>query len=158
MAFEIVPELCIGCTACSKKCPVECITGESKRIHWIDSAACIDCGACGIVCPTEAILDGRGQPIPFIKKKGERPVAIIDEVFCSGCEFCPDICPFDCLEIVRSPTDPLSKSVVKMVNEKDCVACRLCEDVCQKDAITVQYRDGRPFLPQGRADYDGTTG
>ena len=157
MAFQIIPELCIGCTACSKKCPVECITGESKRIHWIDEAACIDCGACGIVCPTEAILDGAGQPIPFIKKKSERPVAIIDEVFCSGCEFCPDICPFDCLEIVRDITSPLSKSVVKMVNEKDCVACRLCEDVCQKEAITVQYRDGRPFIPAGRADYDNTS-
>ena len=152
MAFQIIPELCIGCTACSKKCPVVCISGESKRIHWIDPESCIDCGACGIVCPTEAILDGGGLPLPFIKKRSERPIAVVDEIFCSGCDFCTDICPFDCLEIVKDVTSPLSNSVVKMVNEKNCVACRLCEDVCQKEAISVKYPDGTPFKPQGRPD------
>jgi Na+-translocating ferredoxin:NAD+ oxidoreductase subunit B len=156
LAFEIIPELCIGCTACSKRCPVECITGETKRIHWIDPLACIDCGACGIVCPTEAILDGAGRPIPFLKKKSERPIAVIDEIFCSGCDFCTDICPFDCLEIVKDTTRPLSNSVVKMVNEENCVACRLCEDVCQKEAIFVVYPDGTPFAPEGRPDNDGS--
>ncbi len=152
MAFEIIPELCIGCTACSQKCPVTCITGENKRLHWIDPLACIDCGACGIVCPTEAILDGAGLPMRFIKKKAERPIAVVDEVFCSGCDFCPDICPFDCLEIIKDPDKPLAGAVVKMVNEKNCVACRLCEDVCQKDAIFVVFPDGSPFRGQGRPD------
>jgi len=157
MAFEIIPELCIGCTACDKKCPVGCITGENKRIHWIDPLSCIDCAACGIVCPTEAILDAQGLPIPFLKKKADRPIAVVDEVFCSGCDFCSDICPFDCLEIVKDPTAPDSNSVVKMVAEKNCVGCRLCEDVCQKDAIIVVNKDGSPFNPQGRPDYDGQT-
>ena len=152
MAFDIIPELCIGCTACAKKCPVDCITGESKRIHWIDPLACIDCGACGIVCPTEAILDGKGLPIPFIKKKSERPIAVVDEVFCSGCDFCPDLCPFDCLEIIRDVTSPLSTSVVKMVAPENCTACRLCEDICQKDAIIVRNPDGTDFTNNGRSD------
>jgi NAD-dependent dihydropyrimidine dehydrogenase PreA subunit len=152
MAFEIIPELCIGCTACAKRCPVTCITGESKRIHWIDPLACIDCGACGLVCPTEAILDGAGRPIPFIKKKNERPLAVVDEVFCSGCDFCSDVCPFDCLEIVKDVTSPLSNSVVKMVDPKACVACRLCEDVCQKEAINVLNPDGTSFVPEGRPE------
>ena len=56
MAFEIIAELCIGCTACGNKCPVSCITGESKRLHWIDPLACIDCGACVPECPVEAIF------------------------------------------------------------------------------------------------------
>ena len=154
MAFEIIPELCIGCTACAKKCPVYCITGESKQLHWIDPLACIDCGACGIVCPTEAILDQNGLPLPFLKKKGDRPIAVIDEIFCSGCDYCTDICPFDCLEIVKEHDRPLANSVVKMVNESNCVACRLCEDVCQKDAITVVYPDGTRFVGAGRPDHD----
>ena len=129
---------------------MECITGENKRIHWIDPLACIDCAACGIVCPTEAILDSAGCPIPFMKKKGSRPIAVVDEIFCSGCDFCTDICPFDCLEIVKDRTQPLSNSVVKMVNEGNCVACRLCEDVCQKEAIAVVH-PGRQSIQTRRA-------
>lgn len=157
MSFTIIEELCIGCTACAQKCPVECITGESKRLHWIDPLACIDCASCGIVCPTEAILDGEGRPVTFIKKKKERPVAVVDEVFCSGCDFCSDICPFDCLEIVRERGTPQSMSVVTMVNAKACVGCRLCEDVCQKNAIIVLNPDGTLFLPEGRPDYERET-
>ena len=154
MAFEIVPRLCIGCTACMRVCPVECITGETKRLHWIDPLACVDCGACGIVCPTEAILDAQGFVMPFIKKKSERPIAVVDETFCSGCDYCSDICPFDCLEVIKAPTQPSATAVVKMVNPRACVACRLCEDVCQKNAIRVAFLDGRPFLPVGKAAGD----
>ena len=81
---------------------------------------------------------------------------MVDETFCSGCEFCPDICPFDCLEIIRDATAPLSKSIVTLVKPKDCVACRLCEDVCQKEAITVRFPDGTRFVGAGRGDGDDT--
>jgi NADH-quinone oxidoreductase subunit F len=54
-AYEIVADLCDGCHACFKACPVDAITGTSKELHVIHHDACISCGACFDVCPTEAI-------------------------------------------------------------------------------------------------------
>jgi NADH-quinone oxidoreductase subunit F len=54
-AYEIVEELCDGCHACFKACPVDAITGTVKELHVIHHDACISCGACFDVCPTEAI-------------------------------------------------------------------------------------------------------
>ncbi len=68
-AYEIVPELCNGCHACFKACPVEAITGKVKELHVIHHDTCISCGACFDVCPSEAIRT-------FPKKKlEERTVA-----------------------------------------------------------------------------------
>lgn len=71
------PDLCNGCTSCSRNCPVNCITLEtmrvlptdpdqptlrdgSKRKLWvlkydIDFAKCCFCGLCTTVCPTESV-------------------------------------------------------------------------------------------------------
>jgi NADH:ubiquinone oxidoreductase subunit F (NADH-binding)/(2Fe-2S) ferredoxin/NAD-dependent dihydropyrimidine dehydrogenase PreA subunit len=54
-AYEIVADLCDGCHACFKACPVDAITGTLKELHVIHHDACISCGACFDVCPTEAI-------------------------------------------------------------------------------------------------------
>jgi NAD-dependent dihydropyrimidine dehydrogenase PreA subunit len=54
-AYEIVPDLCDGCHACFKACPVDAITGTIKELHRIHHDACISCGACFDVCPTAAI-------------------------------------------------------------------------------------------------------
>jgi NADH-quinone oxidoreductase subunit F len=51
----IDPELCIGCTACTKVCPVDAITGERKTPHVIDTEKCIRCGACAAKCKFNAI-------------------------------------------------------------------------------------------------------
>src|SRR5262249_62125516 len=64
MAFRII-ETCIGCTACTKRCPTDAISGDRKVLHIISPELCIDCGACAVVRPTAAILDpyGNGQPL-----------------------------------------------------------------------------------------------
>lgn len=46
---------CIGCGLCKRKCPVQCISGETRKLHFIDSEACIKCGACYSACPVKAI-------------------------------------------------------------------------------------------------------
>ncbi len=53
--FEIDPEKCIGCTLCSKVCPVSAIRGEPKKVHEIDQSLCIKCGKCLDSCKFSAI-------------------------------------------------------------------------------------------------------
>jgi NADH:ubiquinone oxidoreductase subunit F (NADH-binding)/(2Fe-2S) ferredoxin/NAD-dependent dihydropyrimidine dehydrogenase PreA subunit len=53
--YEIDAQKCVGCTACARKCPVECITGERKKLHVIDQLKCIKCGQCFEVCKFSAV-------------------------------------------------------------------------------------------------------
>lgn len=54
--YSIIAENCIGCTACKRVCPVNCIEGSPKQVHVIDEAACIACGACFTACRFNAVL------------------------------------------------------------------------------------------------------
>ncbi len=53
--YEIDAEACTGCTACARKCPVSCISGERKKPHVIDQSLCIKCGQCFNVCRFDAV-------------------------------------------------------------------------------------------------------
>ncbi|MAT44714.1 MAG: NADH-quinone oxidoreductase subunit F [Anaerolineaceae bacterium] len=54
--YDIVPEKCIGCTACARNCPVNCISGSVKQVHTIDQSKCIKCGACQTRCKFGAVI------------------------------------------------------------------------------------------------------
>ncbi len=56
LAKYSINEKCIGCTACVKVCPVDCIKGKVKEMHVIDQDACIACGACYDVCKFDAVV------------------------------------------------------------------------------------------------------
>lgn len=53
--YEILEQMCIGCTLCARKCPVNCIDGGSKQPHRIDQARCIKCGECFRACKFDAV-------------------------------------------------------------------------------------------------------
>ena len=58
LSYRIDPQLCVGCTLCSRNCPVDAIIGERKEVHFIDTAKCIKCGTCKDKCKFNAISAG----------------------------------------------------------------------------------------------------
>ncbi|NLB69024.1 MAG: NADH-quinone oxidoreductase subunit NuoF [Lentisphaerae bacterium] len=50
-----ITDKCIGCTVCTRHCPVAAITGTVKEKHVINQARCIKCGICYEKCKFDAI-------------------------------------------------------------------------------------------------------
>jgi len=52
---EINIEDCIGCGACTERCPIEAITNGQDQVPVINLDRCIGCGLCVAVCPNGSI-------------------------------------------------------------------------------------------------------
>ena len=59
--YKIDEVKCKGCSICSRKCPVEAISGELKSAYTIDAQKCIRCGECISTCKFGAIEILRGE-------------------------------------------------------------------------------------------------
>lgn len=132
----VITERCTGCGICEIKCPTDAITGVKKEMFYIDPQLCIDCNTCGTWCPDTAILNAQGAFCDYVKAKDIPKAVVVDEL-CSGCEYCIDVCPFDCISLAPGK-DPANYYQVAKVNERTCVGCRLCEEACIKEAIVMR--------------------
>jgi NADH:ubiquinone oxidoreductase subunit F (NADH-binding)/NAD-dependent dihydropyrimidine dehydrogenase PreA subunit len=56
VTYRIDAAKCNGCQVCVKNCPQNCIAGEKKKVHVIDTANCVKCGSCEDVCKLDAVL------------------------------------------------------------------------------------------------------
>ncbi|MBO5077565.1 MAG: 4Fe-4S binding protein, partial [Clostridia bacterium] len=56
LQYKIIADKCKGCSACSRKCPVGCISCELKKPFVIDQSKCIKCGTCMDTCKFGAIV------------------------------------------------------------------------------------------------------
>ncbi len=53
--YEINKDKCVGCTMCARNCPVDAISGEVRKVHFIHQDKCIKCGKCYEVCRFGAV-------------------------------------------------------------------------------------------------------
>ena len=63
ISYNIVADKCKGCSLCSRKCPVNAISGVIKKPYKIDNSVCVRCGQCIENCKFGAIeiLSGEGE-------------------------------------------------------------------------------------------------
>lgn len=135
MSYSI-SELCNGCGACMKICPVEAISGAKKEQHLINPSFCIECGSCGRICHESAVLDDKGSVVAKMKK-ADWPKPVINTNHCSACENCVEVCP-TCALAMADERLPLAKNWAVLAQPGKCVSCGWCKENCFFDAIIME--------------------
>jgi formate hydrogenlyase subunit 6/NADH:ubiquinone oxidoreductase subunit I len=54
---------------------------------------------------------------------------VLDETRCTGCGWCADACPTECLA--------LGPHLPRLIRPLDCVSCSLCVLICPADALAL---------------------
>jgi formate hydrogenlyase subunit 6/NADH:ubiquinone oxidoreductase subunit I len=142
MSYSI-SEVCVGCGACAKSCPVFAAAGEKSKRHTINEKRCIDCGVCGRNCPMSAIIDNTGKKCSLVKRT-EWPKPVINTELCSAC----GICVNDCTPAALRISLPLFKGDIhvhaELFESRRCVGCGICQRHCPLELITMVKPESQP--------------
>ena len=137
MAY-VITDKCNGCTACSRLCPVEAISGERKQQHEINAGQCIECGVCGKVCAQGAILDGCGVATVF-EKRTQWPKPSFEHKKCMSCTICVDACPVSCIGMSAPQNGKKGQHEFPFLkNDKACIGCGFCSSECPVEAVAMR--------------------
>jgi formate hydrogenlyase subunit 6/NADH:ubiquinone oxidoreductase subunit I len=60
-------------------------------------------------------------------------VPVVAETLCTGCGWCVDVCPTECLA--------LGPHLPWLARPLDCVSCGLCVLICPADALVMKARE-----------------
>jgi alcohol dehydrogenase class IV/Pyruvate/2-oxoacid:ferredoxin oxidoreductase delta subunit len=131
-----ITDVCTGCTACAKLCPVLAISGEQNSRHVINDTRCIACGVCGRVCPKNAITDSNGKTCTMVQRsQWQKPV--IDTKTCSACSICVNDCTRGALQISLPKFRGDIKVYAELFQPQLCTGCAVCESHCPLKAVKM---------------------
>jgi NAD-dependent dihydropyrimidine dehydrogenase PreA subunit len=75
-------------------------------------------------------MSGTGKHRVLAASWRQRELPVVDETLCTGCGWCVEVCPTDCLA--------LGKHLPWMPRPLDCVSCELCVLICPANALRME--------------------
>lgn len=92
-----------------------------------------------LVVVAGGVLTAAAVAVPWMLRRSEPGVVVIDEGACTGCNLCVVDCPYEALTLVErsSAEDGGEARPVAVVDPVDCVACGICIGSCSFGAMEL---------------------
>lgn len=85
-------------------------------------------------------MDKSGSTSIPKRRKTPKAIAVIDADCCTGCAACCEVCPVDCISLIRHAPGVLGIDVWCEVDGDRCVGCQLCIHLPRKKANPFQLK------------------
>ncbi len=90
-----------------------------------------------------ATMFGLMLAVPFLTRR-RKPASVVDPRLCTGCNQCPQDCPWGAITMVERDDD--RPSLVALVDPDLCVSCGICAGSCAPMGVGPPGRTGRDQL------------